>query len=209
MVKNNFMGKTYLLSLDISTTNIGFALWGKDRNLLELKHLELKTKNNVDPEHRDVYKSEVFKNYLIDYQERIKKEFGGIIDVVVVEKPLGGSNNQNTTLLLYGFNGMCRRIIYELFNTYPIWISIYDARKAFCPELVKEKKEKGKIKRVLSFPKEYRKKEKKLYIWEKVSKLEPDVNWIYKKTSGDVHEKSFDMSDAYVCGYAAFELYEI
>lgn len=202
------MKNTYLLSLDISTTNIGFALWSKNRELLELKHLELKAKNTIDPENRDIYKSEIFKNYLYEYQERVKKEFDGEIDIVVVEKPLGGSNNQKTTLLLYGFNGMCRRIIYELFQVYPIWISIYDARKAFCPELVKEKKERGKIKQVLSFPKEYR-KEKKLYIWKKVSKLEPNVNWIYKKNTGDVHEKSFDMSDAYVCGYAAFELFDI
>lgn len=199
--------KTFLLSLDISTTNIGFALWSKNRNLLELMHLELKSKNVIDPENRDVYKSEIFKNYLTEYQKRVVNEFGGIIDVVVVEKPLGGSNNQNTTLLLYGFNGMCRRIIYELFNVYPIWISIYDARKIFCPELVREKKEKGKIKKVLSFPKEYR-NEKKLYIWQKVSELEPEVNWIYKKNNDQVHEKSFDMSDAYVCGYAAFELYD-
>lgn len=201
------MLEKFVWSLDISTTNIGSALWNKNGKLIELKHLELKTPKEIFPDNRDIYKANVFKNYILDYKERVKKEFDREIDVVVVEEPLGGSNNQNTVSLLFGFNGMCRYNLFSVFNVYPIKISVYDSRKAFCPELVKEKKIKGTIKRVLSFPDEY-KKEKKLYIWEKVAKLEPGVEWFYKK-NGKLHDKSFDMSDAYACGVAAFKLYDI
>lgn len=200
-------GNKFVWSLDISTTNIGSALWNSKGELVELKHLELKTDRTIDPEYRDIYKAELFKNYVIEYKKRIKEEYDAEIDTVVVEEPLGGSNNQNTVSLLFGFNGMCRYNLYEIFNTYPIKISVYEARKAFCPELVHEKTIKGKTKEVLSFPSEY-KTRKKEYIWEKVSKLEPNIEWFYKK-NGELHDKSYDMSDSYCVGYAAFCLYEI
>jgi hypothetical protein len=202
------MGKEkFLWSLDISTTNIGTALWNRNGELIELKHLELKTDRGVEPEYRDIYKAEIFKNYIIGYKERIEKEYNAEIDTVVVEEPLGGSNNQNTVSLLFGFNGMCRYNLYEVFNVYPIKISVYDARKQFCPELVHKKAIKGKVKDVLSFPNEY-KKRKKEYIWEKVNEMEPNIDWFYKK-DGRLHDKSYDMSDSYCVGYAAFRLYEI
>lgn len=197
----------FVWSLDISTSNIGSALWNKNGELIELKHLELKTDKNMEVEYRDIQKAEIFKNYIIDYKERVKKIFNGEIDIVVVEEPLGGSNNQNTVSLLFGFNGMCRYNLYDVFNTYPIKISVYDARKTFCPELISEKKVKGKIKKVLSFPKEYKNK-KKEYIWEKVNKIEPNIQWFYKK-NGELHDKSYDMSDSYCVGFAAFKLYDI
>ena len=197
----------FLWSLDISTTNIGSALWNRNGELIELKHLELKTDRTIEPEYRDIYKAEIFKNYILDYKERIKKEYNGMIDTVVVEEPLGGSNNQNTVSLLFGFNGMCRYNLYDVFDVYPIKISVYESRKQFCPELITQKKVKGKIKDTLSFPDEY-KKRKKEYIWEKVNKLEPNIEWLYKK-NGELHDKSYDMSDSYCVGYAAFRLYEI
>lgn len=199
--------ESFLWSLDISTTNIGSALWNKNGELIELKHLELKTDRSVEPEYRDIYKAEIFKKYIIEYKEKVNREYDAVIDTVVVEEPLGGSNNQNTVSLLFGFNGMCRYNLYEVFNVYPIKISVYDARKTFCPELVTKKKIKGKIKDVLSFPTEYKTK-KKEYIWEKVSKLEPNIEWFYKK-NGELHDKSYDMSDSYCVGYAAFRIYEI
>ncbi len=197
----------FIWSLDISTTNIGSSLWDKKGNLIELKHLELKADKKIFPENRDIYKGEIFKQYIINYKKRVKEKFNGEIDIIVVEEPLGGSNNQKTISLLFGFNGICRYNLYEVFKRYPIKISVYDSRKAFCPELIKTKKTKGKIKEVLSFPPEYKNK-KKEYIWEKVSKLEPNVEWFYKK-SGELHDKSYDMSDSYCVGKAAFKLYNI
>jgi hypothetical protein len=194
----------YIWSLDISTTNIGSALWNSKGKLIELKHLELKSDKNVDINNRDIHKAEIFKNYCIAYKERIENELNGEINHIIVEEPLGGSNNANTVSLLYGFNGICRYILFMLFDKYPLKISVYDSRKSFCSELVKVTYVKGEKKETLSFPPEYR-DEKKLYIWKKVCKLEPQIEWFYKKDSNVPKDMCFDMSDSYAVGFAGLK----
>ena len=194
----------YIWSLDISTTNIGSALWdAKTGKLIELKHLELKTDKNISIENRDIHKAEIFKNYVLEYKKRVLNELNGEIIETIVEEPLGGSNNQNTVSLLFGFNGMCRYILFSIFDKYSIKISVHQARKEFCRELVRVSYKKGEKIETLSFPPEY-KKEKKLYIWEKVCKLEPQIEWFYKK-DGNPKDLCFDMSDAYCCGHSAMK----
>lgn len=193
----------YIWSLDISTTNIGFALWNSKGKLIELKHLELKIDKNVSIADRDIYKAEIFRNYVEEYNSHIKNDLNGEIESIVVEEPLFGSNNANTVSLLYGFNGICRYILFKKFDKYPIKISVHESRKLFLPEFVKQKKVKGEIKNVLSFPPKYR-KNKKLYIWEKVNKLEPQIEWFYKRDGKTLKDSSFDLSDSYAVGYAFF-----
>ena len=190
----------YIWSLDISTTNIGSALWDKKGKLIELKHLELKLGKDIAVEDRDMHKAEIFRKYVEDYKERIKNELNGEIANIVVEEPLGGSNNANTVSLLYGFNGICRYLLFRAFNVYPKKISVYDSRKLFLINLVHLEKKKGEMVEVLSFPPEYI-KEKKLYIWEKVCKLEPQIEWFYKK-DGSPKDMNYDMSDSFVVGIA-------
>lgn len=194
----------YIWSLDISTTNIGCALWDSKGKLIELKHLELKTDKKIPAEDRDMYKAEIFRKYVTDYKERIFNELNGEITHIIVEEPLGGSNNANTVSLLYGFNGICRYILFKTFNVYPKKISVYDSRKLFCPEFVHTKKEKGVIVEVLSFPPEFR-DEKKLYIWKKVAKLEPQIEWFYDKKN-NLKDMCYDLSDSYCVGYAGLKL---
>jgi hypothetical protein len=202
--------ENYIWSLDISTTNIGFALWNSNGKLIELKHLELKTDKHVPIEERDIHKAEIFRKYVIDFKERILNELNGEITHIIVEEPLGGSNNANTVSLLYGFNGICRYILYMMFGIYPIKISVYESRKIFCSELVnvsmKKNKKTGQVERTetLSFPPEYI-KEKKLYIWKKVCKLEPQIEWFYKKDSKEPKDMCFDMSDSYAVGFAGLK----
>jgi glycerol kinase len=194
----------YIWSLDISTTNIGCALWNKNGKLIELKHLELKLGKDIPVEDRDMHKAEIFRKYVEDYKERIKHELNGEITHIVVEEPLGGSNNANTVSLLYGFNGICRYLLFRIFDVYPKKISVYDSRKLFCPELVHLEKKKGEMVEVLSFPPEYI-KEKKLYIWKKVCTLEPQIEWFYKKDSNEPKDMCFDMSDSYAVGIAGLK----
>jgi hypothetical protein len=194
----------YIWSLDISTTNIGSALWDKRGKLIELKHLELKLGKDIPVEDRDMHKAEIFRKYVEDYKERIKHELNSEIAHIVVEEPLGGSNNANTVSLLYGFNGICRYLLFRVFNVYPKKISVYDSRKLFCPELVHLEKKKGEMVEVLSFPPEYI-KEKKLYIWKKVCTLEPQIEWFYKKDSNEPKDMCFDMSDSYAVGIAGLK----
>lgn len=194
----------YIWSLDISTTNIGCALWNENGKLIELKHLELKVGKDIPVENRDIHKAEIFKKYVIDYKERILNELNGEIVHVIIESPLGGSNNANTVSLLFEFNGICRYILFSIFGVIPKKISVYDARKLFCSELIHTQKIKGELVEVLSFPDEY-KKEKKLYIWKKVCKLEKEIDWFYKK-DGSPKDMCYDLSDSYAVGYAGLKL---
>jgi hypothetical protein len=194
----------YIWSLDISTTNIGMALWDNKGKLIELKHLELKLGKDVPVEDRDIHKANIFRKYVIAYKERILNELNGEIIHIIVEEPLGGSNNSNTVSLLYGFNGICRYILYDIFDIYPKKISVYDSRKLFCSELVKVSFKKGEKVETLSFPPEFR-DEKKLYIWKKVCNLEPQIEWFYKKDSKEPKDMCFDMSDSYAVGFAGLK----
>jgi len=194
----------YIWSLDISTTNIGSALWNEKGKLIELKHLELKLGKDIPVEDRIIHKAEIFKEYVFEFKKRILNDFNGEITTIIVEEPLGGSNNPTTASLLYGFNGICCYILYKTFDIYPKKISVYDSRKLFCPELVHTEKRKGELIEVLSFPPEYN-KEKKLYIWKKVCKLEPQIEWFYKKDSNEPKDMCFDMADSYCVGHAGLK----
>jgi len=194
----------YIWSLDISTTNMGCALWSNKGKLIELKHLELKTDKNTPVEDRDIHKAEIFRKYVEDYKARILNELNGEIIHVIVEEPLGGSNNANTVSLLFSFNGICRYILYTIFEIYPVKISVHESRKLFCTELVKVSKVKGELKETLSFPPEYREK-KKLYIWKKVCNLEPQIEWFFKKDSDEPKDMCFDLADSYCVGHAGLK----
>ena len=81
---------------------------------------------------------------------------------------------------------------------------MHESRKLFCPELVKTAKtRRGEIKETLSFPPEYR-KQKKLYVWEKVAKLEPQIEWFHTR-NGTLKDLCYDMSDSYAVGYAGLK----
>ncbi|MFA5366411.1 MAG: hypothetical protein WC333_00610 [Dehalococcoidia bacterium] len=194
----------YNWSLDISTTNIGSALWDSNGKLIELKHLELKIGKKVPVVDREIHKAEIFKKWVLEYKNHIFNNLNGEIANIIVEEPLGGSNNPSTAALLFGFNGICRYIMFLIFDIYPVKISVYDSRKAFCSELVRVSYKKGQKIETLSFPEKYR-DQKKLYIWEKVCKLEPQIEWVYKEKSNEPREMCFDMSDSYAVGYAGLK----
>lgn len=190
----------YIWSLDVSTTNVGCALWDMKGKLIELKHLELKNDKEIQIEHRDIHKADVFKNYCIAYKDYVRYNLNGEIVNIFIEAPLQNTPvNINTTALLLGFNGMARYVLHEIFELMPDAISVYDIRKIFCHELVNVKMVKGERKETLSFPEEYRDK-KKIYIWEKVVKLEPKIEWFYTKNN-TLKDMCYDMSDSYACGF--------
>ncbi|MHA2183074.1 MAG: hypothetical protein ACXAAH_16775 [Promethearchaeota archaeon] len=196
--------KKYSWSLDISTTNVGTALWNEENELVELKHLELKVDKSVPPEDRMLVKADIFAEYISDYKKRVLKTYGADIENVFVEAPFSNTpKNINTTALLLGFNGISRYILYKEFNIHPFMVTVYQARKLFCSELVtKTKKRDGTIKETLSFPKDV---DKKHYIWGKVAKMEPDVEWFYTRNE-TLKSSSYDMSDSYVVGYSGLKI---
>jgi hypothetical protein len=98
-----------------------------------------------------------------------------------------------------GLNGIeinkATKELVELFETE------HEARKKFFPEFVTEKKVKGEIQRVLSFPKDVDKKE---IVWNKVATLEPFVDWV-RDTKGKLKVENFDMADSYVVACAGMD----
>ena len=202
--------KNYSLSLDVSTTNVGVALWNENGNLEELKHLELKIDKKIVAEDRYIYKSNLFRDYLISFKIRVENEYDCVIDNIFIEAPLSNTpKNINTTAMLLGFNGIACYTIYQIFGAIPKKISVHDSRKIFCPEFIKTtKKRTGEIKETLSFPKGWKNKEKKEYIREKVAKLEPQIEWFYTRNN-TVRDTSYDMSDAYCVGYSGLKVMRI
>lgn len=200
----------YSLSLDVSTTNVGVALWDESGKLVELKHLELKIDKNIAVEDRYIFKSNLFRNYLIKFKTRVEDEYNAIIDNIFIEAPLSNTpKNINTTAMLLGFNGIACYKIYEIFDIIPKKITVHESRSIFCPEFNKTtKKRTGEVKHTLSFPKGWKNGEKKEYIRQKVENLEPQIKWFYTRNN-TVKPTSYDMSDAYCVGYAGLKVLEI
>lgn len=200
--------ENYIWSLDVSTTNVGCALWNDSGKLIELKHLELKNDKTISVEDRDIRKADVFKEYCLQYKEYVESTLNGKITTIFIEAPLQNTPvNINTTALLLGFNGMARFALYEVFGIVPKKISVHDSRKLFLDELVTVKYVKGERKETLSFPEEYR-DNKKIYVWEKVARLEPQILWFYTKNN-TLKDGCFDMADSYAVGVAGLKLMNI
>ena len=99
-----YENKNYLLSLDISTSCIGIALFedlGTKGDLKLLHHVSPKVK--PQPENK---MEELFKKVEIFQTEFLNKyaDFG--ITKVIIEEPLLQSNNVYTIATLLRFNGM-------------------------------------------------------------------------------------------------------
>jgi hypothetical protein len=199
----------FLLSLDVSTSTIGIALFEDMGNHGELKllhHVSPKVKPKPENKMEELFKKvEIFEQeFLIHYSD-----FG--ITRVVIEEPLLQSNNVYTIATLLRFNGMISKSVYDAIGVVPEFISSYDARKYAFPELMAVRKIKkdgtplaekaiAKNSPVLfgDYPFDV---DKKMVIFEKVCDLEPQIKWILDKNN-KLKKENFDMSDAYTCGIA-------
>ena len=134
-----------------------------------------------------ILKSEVFKTKLDDYKNL------GIVSVII-EEPLLNSNNVYTIQTLLRFNTLICKTIYDMIGIVPEFISTYNSRKFAFPELVQEN-DKKKFVLFGGLPKDV---DKKLVIWEKVAKREPQIKWLYTKNN-TLKKENFDQTDAYAC----------
>ena len=180
-----------VLGLDISTKTIGWALFDiKTQDLLELTHVSPRPKNKDTDENKMlelILKSEVFKTKLEDYKKL------GIVSVII-EEPLLNSNNVYTIQTLLRFNTLICKTIYDVLGIVPEFISTYNSRKFAFPELVQEN-DKKKFVLFGGLPKDI---DKKMIIWEKVAKREPQIKWLYTKNN-TLKKENFDQTDAYTC----------
>ena len=86
----------------------------------------------------------------------------------------------------------------------PEFISTYNSRKYAFPDLIKEN-DKNKFVLFGGLPKNI---DKKMIIWEKVAKLEPQIKWLYTKNN-TLRKENFDQTDAYTCVLGLMRLKEI
>jgi hypothetical protein len=204
------MEKNFVLGLDVSTKTIGIALF-EDNNgvgdLKFLKHVAPRVKPEPDSKMEELFeKARIFeKEFLNNYVD-----FG--IGRVIIEEPLLQANNVNTTAVLLRFNGMIARSIYETLGIVPDFISSYDARAYGFPQLMavrktkkdgtaRTEKEIAKSSPVLFGGLDFD-VDKKTVIWELVSDLEPQIEWLYDKKN-KLKIENYDMTDAY-CAVLGF-----
>jgi len=180
-----------VLGLDISTKTIGWALFDiTSQELLELTHVSPRPKKTElgDSKIKElILKSEIFKTKLLQYKDL------GLISVVI-EEPLLNSNNIYTIQTLLRFNTLICKNVYDVLGIVPEFISTYNSRKFAWPELVQENN-KGKFVLFGGLPKDI---DKKMLIWEKVAKREPQITWNYTRNN-TLRKENFDQTDAYTC----------
>jgi hypothetical protein len=196
-MNKNLKNSPKVLGLDISTKTIGWALFDiQTKELLELTHISPRPKldNDKDKLKELLVKSEIFAEKLKEY-----KNLG-----IVIEEPLLNSNNVYTVQTLLRFNSFVFKEIYNILGIVPEFISTYNSRKYAFPDLIKEN-DKNKFVLFGGLPKNI---DKKMIIWEKVAKLEPQIKWLYTKNN-TLRKENFDQTDAYTCVLGLMRLKEI
>ena len=186
----NIKNSPKVLGLDISTKTIGWALFDiQTEELLELTHVSPRPKVDKDEDKLKelLLKSEIFSEKLKQYKNL------GIVRVII-EEPLLNSNNIYTIQTLLRFNSFIFKEIYNILDIVPEFISTYNSRKFAFPELVQENDKK---KHVLfgGLPKDV---DKKMIIWDKVARREPQIKWLYTRNN-TLKKENFDQTDAYTC----------
>lgn len=170
----------YVLALDISTSTIGVTILDTQGKLIEIAYCPLKFPKDIEDPTMD--KADYFKEFIGNYKNLP-------IERIYIEEPLDRSSNAFTVTILAKFNGIISRIVYDMFNVKPRYISVYNWRKLFFPEFVHQKGSKT----ILSFPKDA---DKKQLVWEKVNFIEPHIKWEYSKFY-KLKKENYDMADSY------------
>lgn len=201
-------GQTVYLGLDVSTQTIGITVLIDDGSeygkIVELTHISPKVSSKIKGIEQLFLKKKIFEEFISKYND-----FG--IDKVIIEEPLMKSNNISTCGVLLRFNGMISDCIYNILGVVPEYISSYDARKYSFPELMAIRKygKDGKqydYKKIMKeitdgkfvlFGSYSWEVDKKTVMQDKVSKLFPDIEWLYDK-KGELKKENFDAVDSYV-----------
>ena len=187
--KHDLKNSPKVLGLDISTKTIGWSLFDiQTQELLELTHFSPIIKPKPEDKIEElILKVKGFEEMLNNY-----KNLG--ITKVIIEEPLLNSNNIWTVGTLLRYNSMITKSIYDILGVVPNFISTYNSRKYAWPDLI-QKNDKDKYVLFGGLPKDI---DKKMIIWEKVAKLEPQIQWLYTKNN-TLKKENFDQTDAYCC----------
>jgi len=173
-----------LLSLDISTSCIGYSVFNEKNTLIEMDFVKFDSKKSL------FEKLETFKDKLCHL---LKFE----ITSIAIEEPLqkfqGKFSSAHTISILNFFNGMISSFLYNHFKIEPIYYNVNNARSVVLPGF-KIKKEGASTKH---------------QIWEKVVEMEPQINWKYGIKSRKLLEENYDMADSYIIGKCFIKMSDI
>jgi len=173
-----------LLSLDISTSCIGYSVFSEKNTLLEMDFIKFNSKQNL------------FEK-LEDFKKKISCLLKFEITSIAIEEPLqkfqGKFSSAHTISILNFFNGMISSFLYSSFKIEPIYYNVNNARAVVLPGF-KIKKEGASTKH---------------QIWEKVVEMEPQINWKYGIKSRKLLEENYDMADSYIIGKCFIKMIEI
>lgn len=214
------MDKKIILGLDISTKCIGVSCCYVDEESkitpIIVTHMRPKIPTKITGIEALFLKCNLFmealENMLISnnlYDKETKKT---ILTNIVIEEALLSSNNEYTVGTLLKYNGMVALEVYKLTGIIPEFISSYDARKFGVPSLMAVRKFKkngeeypeAKIKKAINdnelvlfgaYPFDCA---KKLILWNYISELYPNINWVYN-TKNELKDENFDASDSLIC----------
>jgi len=188
-MSKNLKNTPKVLGLDISTKTIGWSLFDiQTQKLLELTHFS----PVIKPKPEDKIEELLLK---VDaFEEKLQGYKGLGVSKVIIEEPLLNSNNIWTVGVLLRYNSMITKSIYDILGVVPNYISTYNSRKFAWPELVQEN-DKGKNVLFGGLPRDIDKKE---LIWQKVSKSEPQIVWLYTRNN-TLKKECFDQADSYTC----------
>lgn len=166
-----------LLSLDISTSCIGYCLFGDDGKLLKMSHSKFNSTQS---------KFERLQKFISEL--KLEGILSANVDMIAIEEPLkkfkGKFSSAETIAVLNHFNGMVSSFLYTTFNIEPVYYNVNSIRSTAFPGL-KVIKEEGSVKHE---------------VWRKVMELEPQINWKYSTKTRKLMDENYDMSDAYACG---------
>lgn len=197
------------LGLDISLKCIGCCLMACSENnetkVLKLAHILPKVNDDNQTKALFERKRAFEDDFLIPL-----KEFN--IEKVIIEEPMLSTTNKDMVSSLLRFNGMITDSIYSVLDLFPEYITSYQARQYAFPDLLSIRKycrdgslrEKQNIldsindNQIYLFGEYTRDIDKKEIIWNRVSDMYPDIQWV-KDKNGNLKKENFDACDALVC----------
>lgn len=170
-----------LLALDISTTCIGYTLFDSEGTMAEIGYVKFNTKKNYW-ERLDAFMKEISHMEGIEY--------------IAIEEPMqkfeGRKSNPQTIAKLNFFNGMISSAVYSHFQVEPVHLNVHTIRATAFPGLIKRGSEKSG----------------KMLVWERVTQLEPQLDWKYGPRSKKLLDVNFDMADSYAVGLCMIVMLE-
>lgn len=176
-----------LLSLDISTSCVGYSVFSEKHTLLELDFIRFNSKQNIF-EKLDSFKKKIFHLTKLP------------ITAIAIEEPLekfeGKYSTSHTIAILNFFNGMISSYLFSEFKIEPVYFNATHARTKAIPWLKIERSSKKETAST------------KHQVWEKVVNMEPQINWKYGIKSRKLSEENYDMADSYIIGRCYIETFK-